>query len=73
LAEATRPVSSPAAEDERRRLLDELTAARREASERRDSIDAALERVRIELLRLKSGLSGVERVKAEVGRVAGSG
>jgi serine/threonine-protein kinase len=68
LAEASQAVTATAAEDERRRLVDELTAARREAAERRDAIDAALERVRLELLRVKSGLSGPERVKAELQR-----
>jgi eukaryotic-like serine/threonine-protein kinase len=68
LGEASRPGSSSAAEDERRRLVEELTAARREVGERRDAIDAALERVRLELLRVKTGLSGAERVKAELER-----
>jgi hypothetical protein len=69
LAEVSRDTpSGSGASDGRRQFIDDLTTVRQEVVERRDAIVASLERVRLELLRLKSGLGGAERVRAEVER-----
>ncbi|HEX5437114.1 MAG TPA: serine/threonine-protein kinase [Gemmatimonadaceae bacterium] len=52
--------------DRREQLLVDLRIARQTASERRTAVVAAVEGLRVELLRLRSGLGSVERVVAEV-------
>ncbi len=64
LAEAKRGAGADAA---RNALVHELTAARDAARERRTAIGATLERTRLQLLRLRSGLGRPEDVEAELG------
>jgi ABC-type transporter Mla subunit MlaD len=50
------------------RVITELNQARSAAAERRESIAAALERLRLELIRLKSGVGTAAEVRAEAER-----
>ncbi|MEO5589488.1 MAG: hypothetical protein ABIS03_07875, partial [Gemmatimonadaceae bacterium] len=60
--------SSGVATDTLDRVVTELAEARVAAIEKRAEITAALERLRLELIRLRSGVGTVEEVKAEVER-----
>ncbi len=68
LAEATNTGggAGDSAASERRSLVNELSEARRAAGTRREAIAAALERVRLQLLRLKSGLGNSADVSREL-------
>ena len=50
------------------RVITELSQARSAATERRESIAAALERMRLELIRLRSGVGTAAQVRAEAER-----
>jgi serine/threonine-protein kinase len=50
------------------RVITELNQARSAAAERRELIGAALERLRLELIRLKSGVGSAAEVRAEADR-----
>jgi len=50
------------------RVMTELSEARSAAAERRESIAAALERLRLELIRLRSGVGTAAQVRAEAER-----
>jgi serine/threonine-protein kinase len=64
LGEAKRGAGADAARDA---LMQELTEARDAAHERRTAIGVTLERARLQLLRLRSGLGRPEDVEAELG------
>ncbi len=67
LTDAGAPAGASAATAEgHRALLDEVGAARRAAAERREAIGAILERVRLQLLRVRSGLGSPEDVTREL-------
>ena len=68
--EASRGTSGVAT-DSLERVVTELTEAKKAASSRRDEITAALERLRLELIRLRSGVGTVAEVKAESQRAKG--
>lgn len=63
--------SSGVATDTLDRVVTELADARAAAIEKRGEISAALERLRLELIRLRSGVGTVEEVRAEVERARG--
>jgi serine/threonine-protein kinase len=63
-SEATRGTSG-AATDTLDRVVTELTEARLASSRKREEIAAALERMRLELIRLRSGVGTVAEVRAE--------
>ena len=56
------------ATDTLERVVTELTEAKKTASKRREDRTAALERLRLELIRLRSGVGTVAEVKAEAQR-----
>ena len=56
------------ATDSLERVITELNQARSAAAERRESIGAQLERLRLELIRLKSGVGTAAEVRAEAER-----
>ncbi|HJP56649.1 MAG TPA: hypothetical protein VJ847_06455, partial [Gemmatimonadales bacterium] len=66
LNDAGAPAAGTADAAAHRALLDEVTMARRAAAERREAIGATLERVRLQLLRVRSGLGGVDDVLREL-------
>ena len=67
LSEAGAPTGgSDGAAAERRALRDEITAAQHDVIARRDAITARLERVRLQLLRVRNGLGSVEDVTREL-------
>jgi hypothetical protein len=68
--EASRGASGVAS-DTFERVVTELTEAKNAATRRRDEITAELERLRLELIRLRSGIGTVAEVKAEAQRAKG--
>lgn len=68
--EASRGTSGVAT-DTLERVVTELTEAKKAASSRRDEMTAELERLRLELIRLRSGVGTVAEVKAELQRAKG--
>jgi hypothetical protein len=68
--EATRG-SSGAAADTLDRVITELTEAKLAATQKRDDITAALERIRLELIRLRSGIGSVADVDREAHKADG--
>ena len=68
--EATRG-SSGAAADTLDRVVTELSEAKQAATQKRDDITAALERIRLELIRLRSGVGSAADVNREAAK-AGS-
>ena len=62
--EATRG-SAGVATDTLDRVVTELSEAKQAAVQRRDEITAALERIRLELIRLRSGVGAVADVERE--------
>jgi len=65
--EATRG-SSGAATDTLDRVVTELSEAKQAATQKREDITAALERIRLELIRLRSGIGSVADVNREAGK-----
>jgi serine/threonine protein kinase len=68
-AEASRG-SSGVATDTLDRVVNELGEAKTAASEKRADISAALERIRLELIRLRSGIGSVADVRSEADKAA---
>lgn len=68
--EASRGTSGVAT-DTLERVVTELSVAKKAASTRREEITAELERLRLELIRLRSGIGTVAEVKAEAQRAKG--
>lgn len=67
LAEAHAGDSTCVESTRRRTLVDDLARARRDAGERRAELAAQMEHVRVQLLRVRSGLAGRAELASEIG------